>query len=127
MLFCGGVQGPRRRNREKAILVTIFIIGALYFLFFAKTSEHRKYVSQNPVSYEGSQRSSHSGQASPSSVPKSQTLEKDLVVASMMKDDVSWLYDNFPEWHKSIYVVDDKQAKLTVDLNKGRESMVYLT
>lgn len=54
-------------------------------------------------------------------------IQKDLVVASMKKDNTSWLFEHFPEWHKSIYVVDDADAELTVKLNKGRESMVYLT
>lgn len=57
----------------------------------------------------------------------SRRREKELVVASLKGDDVSWLYDNITEWTKSIYVVDDPSAKLTVPINKGRESMVYLT
>lgn len=55
------------------------------------------------------------------------SIEKDLVVASMRGDDTDWLVDLLPDWHKSIYVVDDKNADLTVAKNKGRESMVYLT
>lgn len=50
-----------------------------------------------------------------------------MVVASMKKDNTSWLFENFPDWHKSVYVVDDEDAELTVGENKGRESMVYLT
>lgn len=53
--------------------------------------------------------------------------KKDLVVASMRGDNTSWLTDSLPDWHKSIYVVDDQTAELTVPVNKGRESMVYLT
>lgn len=55
------------------------------------------------------------------------TIQKDLIVASMIEDDTSWLYESLPDWHKSIYVVDDDTADLTVANNKGRESMVYLT
>lgn len=54
-------------------------------------------------------------------------IERDLVVASMTTDNTTWLFEFFPDWHKSIYVVDDKSAELTVEKNKGRESMVYLT
>lgn len=54
-------------------------------------------------------------------------IHRDLVVASMKSDNTSWLFEYFPDWHKSIYVVDDKNAELTVEVNKGRESMVYLT
>ena len=32
-----------------------------------------------------------------------------------------------PGWSRSVYVVDDPSAKLTVPKNKGREAMVYLT
>ncbi|KAI7975122.1 hypothetical protein EIK77_002145 [Talaromyces pinophilus] len=54
-------------------------------------------------------------------------IKKDLIVASMVGDNTTWLYDSLPDWHKSIYIVDDKYADLTVSTNKGRESMVYLT
>ncbi|KAI9675114.1 MAG: hypothetical protein M1817_001522 [Caeruleum heppii] len=52
---------------------------------------------------------------------------KELVVASLKDDDVSWIHEHFPDWSKAIYVADDPQASLTVPKNKGRESMVYLT
>jgi Protein of unknown function (DUF3431) len=52
---------------------------------------------------------------------------KNMVVASMRAEDTSWLFEYFPDWHKSVYVVDDENAELTVKKNKGRESMVYLT
>ncbi|KAM5362677.1 hypothetical protein ACJZ2D_012422 [Fusarium nematophilum] len=51
----------------------------------------------------------------------------EMVVASMKHENVSWLHDYLPEWKKSIYVVDDNRAKLTVPTNKGREAMVFLT
>jgi len=54
-------------------------------------------------------------------------IQKNMVVASMKKDNTSWLFEYFPDWHKSVYVVDDEDAELTVTENKGRESMVYLT
>lgn len=52
---------------------------------------------------------------------------KATVVASMDGDDTSWLYDYFPDWYHNIYTVDDPSANLTVPINKGRESQVYLT
>ena len=48
-------------------------------------------------------------------------------MASKKDDDTSWLFDEFPDWHKSVYVVDDKKADLKVPVNKGRESNIYLT
>lgn len=125
--FFSGVNSPRRRNREKAIFLTIFIIFALYLLFFSNSSP-RKHV--NPTIYDsealgGPYRDPQSGKATPA--PQSAPIRKSMVVASMKSDDVSWLHNYFPDWHKSIYVVDDKKAQLTVKQNKGRESMVYLT
>jgi hypothetical protein len=127
LFFGGGVQSPRRRNKEKAIFVTIVIVYALYFLFFSKSSTDRESAVSvhNPVHDEGANRDSRSGQASPSHDNK--RIEKDMVVASMKSDNTSWLFENFPDWHKSVYVVDDKNAELTVAQNKGRESMVYMT
>ncbi|KAL2213152.1 hypothetical protein CC79DRAFT_1391123 [Sarocladium strictum] len=51
----------------------------------------------------------------------------ELVVASQRKDNVTWLNDYLPDWHKSIYVVDDPLNPLTVAVNKGREANVFLT
>ena len=54
-------------------------------------------------------------------------VKVDVVVASLAKEDTSWLYKYFPKWQKKIYVVDNKTAPLTVTENKGRETMAYLT
>lgn len=51
----------------------------------------------------------------------------ELVVASMKKENITWLHDYLTDWKKNIYVVDDPTAELTVPLNKGREAMVFLT
>jgi hypothetical protein len=52
---------------------------------------------------------------------------KRLVVASLSGDDTTWMSKRLPDWSVSRYIVDDHNAELTVPLNKGRESMVYLT
>ncbi|KAI9767167.1 MAG: hypothetical protein M1835_007078 [Candelina submexicana] len=52
--------------------------------------------------------------------------ERAFVVASLAGDDVSWL-DVFPAWEKNVYVTNDPSARPSVPVNKGRESMVYLT
>ncbi|KAI9661998.1 MAG: hypothetical protein M1831_002913 [Alyxoria varia] len=51
----------------------------------------------------------------------------ELVVASVKNTSTHWLKEFFPHYAKSIYVSDDPEAKLTVPMNKGRESTVYLT
>ncbi|GAB1218491.1 hypothetical protein ATERTT37_007747 [Aspergillus terreus] len=128
LFFRSGPNSPRRRNREKAILSTILIVYAIYFLFFANSGPRQSAESlHDEVSRGGPLRDSRSGQATPSRRLPTQPISKDMVVASMKKDNVSWLFEYFPDWHKSVYVVDDKKAPLTVKLNKGRESMVYLT
>jgi hypothetical protein len=53
--------------------------------------------------------------------------EKELVVASMHWDDVSWLDEFFGDWKKNVYVVNNASAELTVPKNKGREAMPFLT
>ncbi|KAK8129697.1 hypothetical protein PG999_002077 [Apiospora kogelbergensis] len=54
--------------------------------------------------------------------------EIDIVVASVKSDNTTWFHRHLPsEWQKSIYVVNDPKAPLTVPQNKGREAMVYLT
>lgn len=51
----------------------------------------------------------------------------ELVVASMTKENVTWLDNYLTHWKKSIYVVDNPKSALTVPVNKGREAMVFLT
>ncbi|KAJ4305821.1 hypothetical protein N0V90_001353 [Kalmusia sp. IMI 367209] len=50
-----------------------------------------------------------------------------VVVAKSKFDNATWLEEYFPQWEKHIYSVDDWTADLTVPVNKGRESMVYLS
>ena len=54
-------------------------------------------------------------------------LRKHLVVASIKKENTSWIQEQLPDWNASIYVADDPQASLTVPQNKGREGMAFLT
>ena len=61
----------------------------------------------------------------PAPVPGEGDIE--MVVASMTKENTTWLYDYLLDWKKNIYVVDDPTAALTVPMNKGREAMVFLT
>ncbi|KAF4764258.1 hypothetical protein N7455_003677 [Penicillium solitum] len=122
MLFApSGPQGPRRRSRMKAIFLTIFIVIALYLLFFSTTESPVKTETSSYAEKHGSTK--QPDELARPAVPR----RKDMVVASMKSDDTSWLSEYFPDWTKSIYVVDDKDAPLTVTRNKGRESMVYLT
>jgi len=58
---------------------------------------------------------------------KSNAKRTAVVVATQKSEDPKWLDEYFPSWEKFIYSVDDRNAKLTVPKNKGRESMAYLT
>ncbi|KAF1814680.1 hypothetical protein P152DRAFT_393442 [Eremomyces bilateralis CBS 781.70] len=61
------------------------------------------------------------------SKPPSREKEYAFVVASRSHENTTWLNHYFPEWAEYVYVVDDPNAALTVSVNKGRESMVYLS
>ncbi|KAJ5177281.1 uncharacterized protein N7482_003158 [Penicillium canariense] len=129
MLFApGGPQSPRRRNRIKAILFTIAIVLTIYFLFFAgDESAPRTTYGDKTTPYAHRPESITTPEAADESARPVVRRHKDMVVASMKSDDTSWLAEYFSDWSKSIYVVDDHRAPLTVMRNKGRESMVYLT
>ncbi|KAJ5104333.1 hypothetical protein NUU61_001680 [Penicillium alfredii] len=130
MLFApGGPQSPRRRNRIKAILLTIFIVLALYCLFFANSKPTRR-SKPHTAKFEQGRDTPHGVAAQDNTDEQARAVtrkHKEMVVASMEDDDTSWLSEFFPDWSKSIYVVDNEDAPLTVTHNKGRESMVYLT
>ncbi|KAL2156282.1 hypothetical protein VTH82DRAFT_1027 [Thermothelomyces myriococcoides] len=51
----------------------------------------------------------------------------EVVVASISTEDTKWVHRFLPGWARSVYIVDDPSAKLTVPENKGREAMVYLS
>lgn len=51
----------------------------------------------------------------------------EIVVASLKSEDTSWVHQYLAGWFRSVYVVDDPSAELTVPRNKGREAMVYLS
>lgn len=121
-MLCNGVQSPRRRSREKAILLTILLVCGMYWGIFGKYQGpgFRLVGSETP-------RRSWREWEWRSAANSAPDIAQELVVASTKNDDTSWLFKYFPDWQKSIYVVDDKNADLTVELNKGRESMVYLT
>lgn len=131
MLFApSGPQSPRRRNRIKAILLTIFIVLALYFLFFSDSNSPAKATSSYDRAHNNyAQRYKEAAQSKAADEQARPVVrrQKELIVASMKRDDTSWFAEYFPDWSRSIYVVDDKHASLTVSRNKGRESMVYLT
>lgn len=135
MVFCGGVPGPRRRSREKAMVLTMVVILGIYSMLFGGRREReeegswesetlrRSWGTWRPQATAASRTSTSSLRSSPDSV----SVPQALVVASLKNDDTSWLFSQLPAWQKNIYVVDDRHAELTVPLNKGRESMVYLT
>jgi hypothetical protein len=50
----------------------------------------------------------------------------EIVVASLQSEDTAWVHRHLPDWSRSVYIVDDPSAELTVPKNKGREAMVYL-
>ncbi|KAJ5161945.1 hypothetical protein N7492_007337 [Penicillium capsulatum] len=55
--------------------------------------------------------------------------KNELVLATMLDSEMSWVQENLPEWRANIYRVDalPEEASLTVPTNKGREAMPFLT
>jgi hypothetical protein len=49
-----------------------------------------------------------------------------LTAASQTTDNTTWLEESFPTWEKAVYLTD-APSNLSVPVNKGRESMIYLT
>ncbi|KAL2220441.1 hypothetical protein M432DRAFT_638584 [Thermoascus aurantiacus ATCC 26904] len=130
MLLRSGVNVTRLRRRAKPLALLVLLVYGLYSLLTLNLRINQRLVRKDDsVPAEGSVGQSNHGQAPQPplvSLPL-QEIHRDLVVASTKSDNTSWLYEHFPDWHKSIYVVDDANAELTVEMNKGRESMVYLT
>ncbi|KAF7713984.1 Uncharacterized protein PECH_006158 [Penicillium ucsense] len=130
MLFSpSGPQSPRRRSRLKAIFLTIGIVLAIYCLFFAGDERsHSRSYKDKADKYAHKTESVAANTVGHDDLAHSAVRpHKEMVVASMKGDDTSWLAEYFYDWSRKIYVVNDKTAPLTVAVNKGRESMVYLT
>jgi hypothetical protein len=63
--------------------------------------------------------------------------DKIVVIPALATDDMSWVADDLPSWQRAIYIVnpikdssitsDLSTTQLTTPLNKGKESMAYLT
>ncbi|KAI9792121.1 MAG: hypothetical protein M1833_001269 [Piccolia ochrophora] len=49
-----------------------------------------------------------------------------IVIAKLQKEDTDWVQEYLPDWQHAIYTVDNRSAPLHTDVNKGRESSVYL-
>ncbi|EED24547.1 conserved hypothetical protein [Talaromyces stipitatus ATCC 10500] len=152
MLYAGAINTVRSSStRRLRLLILVFLLLCGFYWFTTESSSGQASFRKGTIKFAGS--SGTRNFASPNwrfggnSNGRSRQMEapmqaavpapgptatkggikKDLVVASMLEDNTTWLYDSLPDWHKSIYVVDDKYADLTVATNKGRESMVYLT
>jgi len=63
----------------------------------------------------------------PAPPPSPPDAPVEIVLASLKRENTSWVHQYLPDWGRSVYVVDDPKAKLRVPRNKGREAMVYLT
>ena len=54
-------------------------------------------------------------------------ISKSIVMAERASDNSSWVEELLPGWVFYAYETDNPAAELRVPVNKGRESMVYLT
>ncbi|PGH05263.1 hypothetical protein AJ80_08371 [Polytolypa hystricis UAMH7299] len=59
--------------------------------------------------------------------------DKVIVMARLQEEDATWVQEELPDWQRAIYTVNPSASTLsdptilTTPLNKGRESMAYLT
>jgi hypothetical protein len=64
--------------------------------------------------------------------------DKIVVIPALVTDDMSWVTTELPDWQRAIYIVnpandtlgvtaDLSTSQLTTPMNKGKESMAYLT
>ncbi|KAH1638748.1 hypothetical protein KXX39_005004 [Aspergillus fumigatus] len=66
-------------------------------------------------------------------LPNGQTGDKIIVMAKLEEEHTEWVEEELPDWQRAIYTVNPSKAtvadtkKLTTPLNKGHESMAYLT
>lgn len=74
----------------------------------------------------------------PESQPISSLVgDKIVVIPALATDDMSWVAEDLPAWQRAIYIVnpsnltditsDLSTTQLTTPINKGKESMAYLT
>ena len=50
-----------------------------------------------------------------------------LVITRLESDNISWIYDELPEFDTAVYTADDRLAALHPPRNKGHEVMIYLS
>ncbi|KXG51469.1 Protein of unknown function DUF3431 [Penicillium griseofulvum] len=76
-----------------------------------------------PVEYNDVTAPSSTAPPRPKVTPKSDRV---IVMGKMSYEDTNWLEDQLPEWQHAVYHVDDPEADLPVEQNKGKESSAYL-
>ncbi|VUC20656.1 unnamed protein product [Clonostachys rosea] len=127
------------RSRQRTNLIALFCVVLFVWVFYGETlfppenqSPNIKTASRPEVRPEArpeppAKPETPSRPETESTPKKSTENDVEMVVASMKKENTTWLYDYLLDWKKNIYVVDDPTAALTVPVNKGREAMVFLT
>ncbi|KAF7713994.1 Uncharacterized protein PECH_006148 [Penicillium ucsense] len=146
-LFSREAGSSTGRNRNRAFLymsLIVFVLLLTYQLVLSResfqssiskwklgpsatNSNHGAHSTDNSTT---SASDRPSGQASQEQLtPLARPRQKELVIAAMSHDNMSWVEENVPDWHANIYRADvaPGKASLTVPVNKGNEAMVFLT
>ncbi|OQE35443.1 hypothetical protein PENCOP_c013G01829 [Penicillium coprophilum] len=76
-----------------------------------------------PVEHDDAMEPSSTAPVRPKVTPKSDRV---IVLGKMSYENTDWLEDQLPEWQHAVYLVDDPEADLPVEQNKGKESSAYL-
>ncbi|KAJ5957998.1 uncharacterized protein N7479_005148 [Penicillium vulpinum] len=101
-------------------------------LFFRSRAAPKFYDSESlfgnpkilaPVEHGNVMAPSATAPSHPKVTPKSDRV---IVLGKMSYEDTDWLEDQLPEWQHAVYLVDDPEASLQVEQNKGKESSAYL-
>ncbi|KAJ5500849.1 hypothetical protein N7463_008099 [Penicillium fimorum] len=102
--------------------------GELFWRSTAPKSYDSKSLLENakilaPVENDDATAPSSTAPARPKVTPKSDRV---IVLGKMSYENTDWLDDQLPEWQHAVYLVDDPEADLPVEQNKGKESSAYL-
>lgn len=116
-----------RRRTLFAALSCMFIISVFYTIDFQEstTADPLVVTIPNPTSLSDLSITSDKPPRRTPHVPREYT--QTLVVASTQKEDTSWIAKALPNIQHAIYVADDSNAPFHPPVNKGHETMMYLT
>ena len=105
------------QKSRRSVLVAATLLAAVLLVYVSRTSSTNHPQPRWP---------SFSAITTSPATDKVEVERVALVVTSQTTDNTTWLEESFPMWEEAVYLTD-ATLNLSVPVNKGRESMVYLT